>query len=57
MSGLVEGFEALDGKIMLCELALEAKDMAAEDFRETVQIVGATTFLASIKEATITFSF
>jgi len=54
---LYEGICVLGGKILVCELALGAKDLKAEDFREGVEIVGATTFLASITGASITFSF
>jgi len=54
---LYEGLRVLDGKILVCELAFGAKDLKAEDFREGVEIVGATTFLTSIEGASITFSF
>jgi len=54
---LIEGVVGLGGRILVCELALEAKDLKKEDFREGVEIVGATTFLNEIKDATITFSF
>ena len=54
---LVEGVRALGGKIYVCELALGAKDLKKEDFRDGVEIVGATTFMDQIKDATITFSF
>ena len=54
---LYNGIRELGGKILVCELALEAKDLKAEDFREGVEIVGATSFIASIGDATITFSF
>jgi len=54
---LYDGVVRLGGKICLCELALEAKDLKKEDFRESVEIVGATTFLNEIKDATVTFSF
>jgi predicted peroxiredoxin len=54
---LYEGLRVLGGKILVCELALGAKDLKAEDFREGVEIVGATTFLASISGASITLSF
>ncbi|MGD9117591.1 MAG: DsrE/DsrF/DrsH-like family protein [Dehalococcoidia bacterium] len=54
---LYEGLQILGGKILVCELALGAKDLKAEDFREGVEIVGATTFLASISGASITLSF
>ena len=32
-------------------------DLKPEDFREGVEIVGATGFIADIQNATITFSF
>ena len=54
---LYEGLRVLGGKILVCELALGAKDLKAEDFREGVEIVGATTFLGSIEGASITLSF
>ena len=54
---LLAGFEALGGRILVCELAFDALDMKEEDFREGVEIVGATTFLTEIQDATITFSF
>jgi len=54
---LYQGIRDLGGRILVCELALDAKDLKADDFREGVEIVGATTFLASISDATITFSF
>jgi predicted peroxiredoxin len=54
---LVEGIEALGGRIMLCELAFEAKDMKKEELRDGVEVVGATTFMAEISDATVTFSF
>jgi len=54
---LYDGILSLGGKVVVCELALENKDLKVEDFREGVEIVGATSFLASISDATITFSF
>ena len=54
---LYNSIRELGGKISVCELALENKDLKAEDFREGVEIVGATSFMASITDATITFSF
>jgi len=54
---LVEGSLALGAKLYVCELALDAKDLKKEDFREGVEIVGATTFIHDIEDATITFSF
>ncbi len=57
MKELVEGLMLLGGRILLCELAFEAKDLKPEDLRDGVEIVGATTFLNEIKDAQITFSF
>jgi len=54
---LYQGIVKLGGKIYVCELALEAKGLKKEDFREGVEIIGATTFMNKIKDATITFSF
>ena len=57
MKDLLEGVMALGGRMMLCELAFEAKDMTKEEIRDDVEVVGATTFYAEISEAKITFSF
>jgi len=54
---LYDGLRNLGGKIWICELALEAKGLKKEDFRDGVEIVGATTFMAEIKDANVTFSF
>lgn len=54
---LYEGVKVLGGKIYVCELALDAKDLKKEDFRDGIEIIGATTFINEIKDATITFSF
>ena len=54
---LYDGLCVLGGKIIVCELALGAKDLKKEDFREGVEITGATSFLGEISDAQITFSF
>jgi len=54
---LYNGLRELGGKVLVCELALDNKDLKNDDFREGVEIVGATTFVNMIKDATITFSF
>ena len=54
---LYEGVRALGGKICVCELALDAKDLKKEEFRDGVEIIGATTFMNEIQDATITLSF
>lgn len=57
MADLVEGIEALGARILLCELAFEAKDIKGEEIRDGVEVVGATKFIADIHDARITFSF
>jgi predicted peroxiredoxin len=57
MKGLVEGITALGGKLILCELALEAKDVTKEELRDDLEISGATSFMAGIKNPCVTFSF
>jgi len=57
MADLVEGVEALGARILLCELAFDAKDMTKDELREGVEVVGATTFMAEISDAQVTFSF
>ena len=57
MAELIEGLTALGGRLLLCELAFEAKDMKPEDLREEVEIVGATTFIVEAQGAQLTFSF
>jgi len=54
---LLEGFQLLGGRIMLCELAFEVKGLTEDDIREGVEIVGATTFINEAKNANLTFSF
>jgi predicted peroxiredoxin len=54
---LYNGVVELGAKIYACEIALDAKDLKKEDFREGIEIIGATTFVNEIKDATITFSF
>jgi len=54
---LYDGLCSLDGKMQVCELCLTAKDLKAEDMRKEVQIVGATSFVSSLPDNTITFCF
>ncbi len=54
---LLEGVILLGGRIMLCELALEAKDIKKEELRDDVEICGATSFLGAVKNPCLTFSF
>lgn len=57
MKELLEGVVALGGRMVLCELGLEAHDVTAEDLRDDIEIGGATSFMADIKDAKTTFSF
>ena len=57
LTELVSSFLELGGRVLVCELALEAKDLKPEDFREGIEIVGATSFMVDITDANITFSF
>ena len=57
MADLVEGVMALGARLFLCDLAFEAKDMTKDEIRDDVEVVGATTFMAEISDAQITFSF
>ncbi len=54
---LYESFIALDGKIMMCELAIKTNNIAEDDLREEVQLVGMTTFLVEARDANLTFSY
>jgi predicted peroxiredoxin len=45
------------GKVILCELALENKDIKPEDVREGVEIMNAPSFLLDAQGAGITFTF
>lgn len=57
MKDLVSGFEDLGGKILVCDLCLEAKDLEPQDLRPRAEIVGVTRFLADTRSAERTFCF
>ena len=57
MMEMLGDFQALDGRIVACELCMDVHDMTEEELREGVEVVGATGFLSDINDATITFSF
>jgi len=57
MKELVDGVKALGGRLILCELGLEAKDVTPADLRDDIEIAGATSFMADIKDVKTTFSF
>lgn len=47
----------LGGRVILCELALEAKDIKVEDLRPGVEIMKAPPFLMEAEGATMTLTF
>ncbi|MGQ9546791.1 MAG: DsrE/DsrF/DrsH-like family protein [Dehalococcoidia bacterium] len=57
LMGLLEGFQVLGGRILLCELAFGVKGIKRENLREGVEVVDAPTFLNEIRDAQLTFSF
>ncbi len=54
---LVDGVMMLGGRMMLCELAFEAKDIYPASIRGDVEVVGATTFVVEAQDARIAYSF
>ena len=57
MADLVEGVAFMDGRFLLCELALKTGDVTREELREEVEVVGVTTFVVAAQGAKMTFSF
>ncbi len=57
MGELVRSLQELGGRILVCDLCLEATEVREEDLREGAEIVGVTSFLAETQDATRTFSF
>lgn len=57
MEDLVECVTAMDGRLLMCELALKTGDVKEEELREDVEIVGVTTFIVDAQDAQLTFSF
>jgi predicted peroxiredoxin len=54
---LYNDIRELGGRIILCELALEAKDIDPKDLREGVEIMKAPQFLMEAEGATMTLTF
>ncbi|MBN2508373.1 MAG: DsrE family protein [Verrucomicrobia bacterium] len=54
---LYDDIRELGGRVILCELALEARDIKTEDLREGVEIMKAPSFLMAAEGATLTFAF
>jgi predicted peroxiredoxin len=57
MGELVRSLQELGGRILVCDLCLEATEVREEDLRDGTEIVGVTSFLAETQDATRTFSF
>jgi predicted peroxiredoxin len=57
MGELVDSLQALGGRILVCDLCVEAAGVAEDQLRDGVEIVGVTTFLADTQDATRTFAF
>ncbi len=54
---MMEGFQALGGRILVCELGFEVHGLKEEDLIEGCEVVGATTFVAEAQGAQLTLSF
>jgi predicted peroxiredoxin len=57
MTDLLAAIEAAGGEILVCELAMEAKDLGLADLRPGIRVVGVTTFLAETTGAARTLCF
>ena len=57
MAELVADFQDLEGRILACDLCLEAKDLRVDDLRAGVELVGIVSFLAGTKDAKRTLCF
>jgi predicted peroxiredoxin len=55
--GLFDTIRANGGRVILCELALGARDIRPEDLREGVEIMKAPSFLLDAQGAGMTFTF
>ncbi len=54
---MMEGFKALGGRILICELGFGVHGLHEEDLIEGCEVVGATTFVAEAQGSNLTFSF
>lgn len=57
MEDLVECLTTMDGRMLLCELALKTGEIKEEELREDVELVGVTTFIVEAEGSQLTFSF
>jgi len=54
---MMDGFQALGGRILVCELGFEVKGLTEADLMDGCEVVGATTFVAEAQGSQLTFSF
>ena len=54
---MFDGFMALGGKLMICELGFDVNGLKEDDLIDGIEIVGATTFVAAAQGSELTFSF
>lgn len=54
---LFESIQVLDGRFILCELGLPIHDLKAEDLREGVEVMMASTFMFECEDAKLSFSY
>lgn len=54
---MMEGFQALGGRILICELGFDVHGLKASDLIDGCEIVGATTFVNEAQGSNLTFSF
>lgn len=57
MADLLEGIQSMDGKLYMCELGFDVKDIKKEELMEGITIVGATTFVVDAVGASLSLSF
>ncbi|HHE39081.1 MAG TPA: peroxiredoxin [Candidatus Cloacimonetes bacterium] len=54
---MFESYQALGGRILVCELGFEVHGLKEEDLIEGCEVVGATTFVSEAQGAQLTLSF
>ena len=54
---MFEGLQMLGAQFIVCELSLDVHGIKEEDFREGMNIAGATTFLNEAAGADLSFTF
>jgi len=54
---MMDGLQALDVRLLVCELGLGVHDLRMDDLIEGLEVVGATTFVSEAIGADLSFSF